>query len=572
MLLWHDSFEYANQTRFSAAYPTQVNWTSSGDWIQTSAVSASLTLPGTVTSSRAFVGFRLRMPTLPSADGTLLTFRTGGGTQLVRVRVQPVGGQIRLLFTSGDLRKTLLRTGAFSAADTYLEIECLFSSAGVITVRLNGIEFARAENVDTLQGSVFGWGQTRFESAGNGSLTRISDLYFGDGSGGFSFLGPVRAVRLFPARLRSTQWAPDMVSKRRLIVIAGQSNVNGRGVLSPYTGAGRSPNELVRAWDGNAWVNLAAGVGSLFPGGSWALEMMLGERIAALHEAGYSGDGIPATDVRIFRFGVDSSFVYPIAYGAFTWHPSVVGNRSDAMLAELNDAVTAAGGWGSIDHVHLVWYQGESEASNLITSFEQGVREYVQRTNEVLSYLTTAFLAPFSVTRIAMQLGLPAESFPYIKEIRGFQTRGTILGDVIDPGMLPLGPDNIHMSEHGQDILGSWVFQRWFETQDFAYQIKELFYNDESLLGEAFSCAATGTMTFEQTPELLSNLSAGTVLSISPRMLISSDTIDSVTYTIGDVALPALTIPVVSEWSFQTQVFATKASPEQVSGDITVQT
>jgi len=278
------------------------------------------------------------------------------------------------------------------------------------------------------------------------------------------------------------------VAAKRLVVLAGQSNMLGRNV----TGAGnwRSPNPKCRILDfvtGYPGVVQFADLVALQNSGGdlsdppavgfCGPEMQFAERVAQFGESGGLVDG---SEVCLVKAGKSGSFVYPWQ-ADLCWNPAVVHNLYDgfrasprpALLGLIDAAVAALGGWLQVSQVDFFWYQGESDAL-----YAESARMYRLHLDALIAAVR-ADLAPasrlhFHIVRLhrGMQRG-PAPGAGgvwFLDEIRRVQeafVAENADARLVDIDGAEIAWDRLHMTDVGYDTIGDELFGSWLQTQTF---------------------------------------------------------------------------------------------------------
>jgi len=261
--------------------------------------------------------------------------------------------------------------------------------------------------------------------------------------------------------LTSQEIADDYLAKAHLVIMAGQSNMNGRGSLAEpgYVPRWKS-HSTVRIWDNqtdpHSWTLLVPGDNTdhfFNPENTtetWGAEMQFAHLVGA-HDI---------NNVYILKMASDASLVFhwPGAEINNTWHPQ--GNRLFPQAAHaLRQAVGALGGWNNIEKVSFFWYQGESEALYPpLTQF------YAQHTQEVLDGFAGLVQVPLTFYRVMIHEDTDP-IFPNVDQIREMQMYGELPGTLINIDDAPLLPDGVHLNSIGCDMLGTEMFRKWYGDQ-----------------------------------------------------------------------------------------------------------
>ena len=594
MILWHDSLYYRSSTQLSLVYPaiSGCTVTASHEQITKRSVGISgnsLLSPPAIASTNlgaetAFIGFRLGVTAMPAGVGPLLKLRSSGGVVLATVQVFTSGpSKLRLQVMSGEGVRLLARSPEIDIGTSFLYVELKIKTAvnGIVELRVNGNRIALAENVDVLLGSFSPWEHVIFTTDGNSGSLKISDLYIADGSGEQDFLGPVNSTRLFPAKETEMGWAPSLRSKKYLIVLGGQSNVNGRGSISPYTASPPSPNSKVFLFYptvgppySGIFSDVIAGIGAhpfdnpTAPTLYWSFEMSLAEEIANFYAL---SDDPARTEVYIVRLGKDASSIIPLPDPNDTWHPSVPNSLSIRGMQILDAAAAAVGGWSAFDEVDFFWYQGESEAL-AAAILPAGILNFVPWTLDVFGYFEAAIGKPVNWHRMLVQTEMLAV-FTHLQEVRAQQRSPLLPGPYIETADLPIGPDGVHMSEDGQVELGRRAFASWKSVRNFADNLKDFLglpAEDSWLAPHWVGAASAGaSCSFVQAPELKADLMHTPVIALNNKMRRESGADGKrLQMTVGDVSLPVIVLDNASAWTFKYLQLEAVAVPEQVTGEL----
>lgn len=156
--------------------------------------------------------------------------------------------------------------------------------------------------------------------------------------------------------------AGDYGSQKNLVILAGQSNMNGRG------SAARTKIDGIYYWD----LNSSSFNPTVIPKANTSVEPNLLTGAAPNYGTLYWGPELKFIDrlkqnklfnTYIFKFAADNSTVVD-RKGQGTWCPSATGNAAIYPKFEkaLDAAISALGGFTEINNISLIWSQGESEA------------------------------------------------------------------------------------------------------------------------------------------------------------------------------------------------------------------
>ena len=156
----------------------------------------------------------------------------------------------------------------------------------------------------------------------------------------------------------------DYGSQKNLVILAGQSNINGRG-----SGV-RQRIDGIYYWD----LNSSSFIPSVIPKVNTVVEPNLigGPSVAPTYGNSYWGPELKFIErlkqnklfnTYVFKFAADNSTVVN-RVGQGTWCPSATGNGAIYPKFEkaLDAAISSLGGFTEINSISLIWSQGESEA------------------------------------------------------------------------------------------------------------------------------------------------------------------------------------------------------------------
>lgn len=600
-LLWNDSLTYSSADFLAKSYPVSSGFSVAAGHpraLSKSSLKSSvgtLSLPGAPTSDTAVLGFFMKVSAKPAGFTDLISFKSAGGTALVKIQIGPgsTSDTVALRAVTGDATSEILLSDDIKLVNhwSFIEWKILFGNSGYAELHVDGNINGRYENQDTSGPADLTWASVSINPSNPAVDCFFAELYFGDTSNGFNFLGPCTSTRVFPGKASKWGWAPSPPSKKRLVILAGQSNINGRGQL-PYTRSARNPNNSVRVWNNVAqvWQPMQAGIGSHpFYGPAntvWSFEMSFADQIASLFELSEPGAD---SNVHVIRLGADAAAVSNIPpewilAGQPSWYPDIQYLGIDLSLSNrlfdviLPPAIAALGGWSEIEKVDIVWYQGESEAS-LLQGF---MHEFVQSTNTVFDYFESRIPLPVTWHRIMCQrLGWrdgSSKLFPKIDEVRNLQ-RGNyhFRGNWIDTAEYGFWNDGVHMSEEGCHRLGLKVFESWLEAQGFTDRVKNYYFGGPLSPGDDYHAVSPGALdigqgvvAYDQVPELQQDLVNSLVAGISCKLLVESDEAASVGVSLGGSALPTVSVGIDSPWTFRFSVRSGFSAPESAAGSMEI--
>lgn len=565
MLLWHDSLDYRSAVFGAARYLTFSGFLINGEHPQSGRRSlatltgstSTLTYQAQSAGETCIVGFLFWASIHPGAY-PVFSVRTIGGSIQVRVNAVNRGGKTAFRFFRGNQERFLIESSPIDVSTpTYLEFVVKVGGSGSVALRVNGVEDVRAENVNTEFIPSVGWGQVMISPAasGLGSFCRIADLYIADATGS-SFnkpLGPVIGSKLFPGASvdEPSSFSPMPGGKYRLVVMAGQSNNNGRAVLDvDALGSFRSPNPKLLIWENHlgatTWSPVEAGVntyGFFLPiprPAYYGPEMRFAERLAQLYE-GAGETAVP--NVRLLKLAQDASLIPPFPGNpTFSWAPSQAGSLFHLSVAEVNAAVATLGGWGNIEHIDWFWYQGETEA---IT--HEGPPIYAALNTDLFNQLAASFPVPVNFTRVRIhpKTGLP---FVFKHELRLAQTNPMIPGIMVNVDEYPLQEDGIHLTPRGYNALGDIYFEVWKKNQLMAEAVKDYYYVTAPD-SEFVSGASAKSWQVIKVPELQVNLAHAPAVSVSHRLHAECVSASTLRLKVGDLQLPDIPMSVSTQWT-----------------------
>ena len=596
MLLRHDSLEYA--TNYLAdAFPGSTGLLVGGAYEKsgrTCLFSSNGVLPvqlPTPQDTTCVVGFLLKVETASTPlDGTtLVDFLSQGGSLKLKARMVTGSAGYRLVFETADGGSRIL-SGPELPYNTwhYLEIRVVFAvSQGSIVLRVNGTETSRAENATTDPNIFIGWGGITFYLQATPAVFRIADLYVCDGSGSErtyrTFIGKTMGRRLAPFTLRpeSFGWGPtpSLGGKYRLVVMLGQSNMQGLGLMPPESPASwRSTNPFLPIWNklSGAFEPLQAGVNSasiFTTNPRWGMEMMFAERLAQMLEA--SGSSPTTSNFRLVKAAQDGSTVMPQdpLVSFITWDPGTTNSLYIQTVAELQLAVASLGGASAIEQIDYVWFQGETEG---ILSLGIGTYpgEYFSQTISILLGFYSLFPAPSNLHIVQIHKSIP-EQYPGGVVVRA---RQRILKDAVPSGSFldidyaSTGSDRLHLDEKSLNNIGEQLFSAWLPYQQFAdYWKDEYFFasTDSKWIG---SNSAGKSVSMEQVSSFLLDMVHAPVLAASSKVYAGSTSDGkSLKVTVGKSTVSSTLLSNASEFTAIRSGGALMALPEDMSGFLSLE-
>lgn len=396
----------------------------------------------------------------------------------------------------------------------YAELKINFNSNGSVEWRIGGSrEFFVTGPTDA--STPLNWNKVRFLCPNNMTV-QLADIYILNtdniltDSKYANFLGPISCSTLIPD---SSRWSgpSDWVirpsgTKYRMVVLAGQSNMNGYTLApSPVPAGVTSPNPYVLIWDrisGFAgtpnFQSLTVGFNNNnhfnAPAGSFfGPEMAFADSISDYYRKLTSTT--PPVSTVFVKCAQPNSSLYPNSAAArYTWARedlsvppvAIAGNLTNGTPTSLiGDMAAAAGGLGgfqNIQRIDFFWYQGETDA---LYSFSAS--SYIVNLYNFLEYvrLSVAAVAPtveikFYVVRIHKDLSTAA--FPFRDTIRNWQNVLTYLFpqfQQITIDEIPISTvDYTHFDGAGYTAIGRKLFSAWIANQN---EIEEI--DDQSTTG-----------------------------------------------------------------------------------------
>lgn len=230
-----------------------------------------------------------------------------------------------------------------------------------------------------------------------------------------------------------------------VVVFAGQSNINGRGV-SPRT---LTDGHII--WVDRKWANMTPGVNTcdaFLPKPS--RRNFWGPEVAFSKLAG--GKGVK---LAVVKLASDASYVVPVSAIGNNWNPSLANNLTELAVRQISEAISTLD--APVLSSTLVWYQGESEAmwDVLVPLFEVGTASTV---NTLMAVMPKPHLIRVAIHGATV---FPPPAQPAVRKIQGTQQSSPLGGSLISVDDLTLFPDNIHLNESSLDQLGIRIFEKW---------------------------------------------------------------------------------------------------------------
>lgn len=234
------------------------------------------------------------------------------------------------------------------------------------------------------------------------------------------------------------------VNAARLVIIAGQSNADGRAAMSDLPSQYQGTFNKVKMWNGSGFVSLNADSlnNNQYPNKSnqWGAEMSFLVELAAA-----TGD-----TVYCVKYAIGSTCLAKKTT-AIDWSTSSTGEYFDGIVSHINTAKSAIPGSYTLDGVF--WYQGECDGVSVTDA-----RAYKINITSFYSTLKTRISEPnlkFFITRIKNVT--PHGSALYSETVRFYQLRWA-LSDVnaysVSVDSLGVQSDYTHLSAQGYIDLG----------------------------------------------------------------------------------------------------------------------
>lgn len=242
--------------------------------------------------------------------------------------------------------------------------------------------------------------------------------------------------------------APPVAAAYHVVLLAGQSNMNGRGTSTKP----QSTGSLI--WKDTAWELVTPGVNTcdqFLP--VLQRRSLWGPEVEFVAQADAIG-----TPIAIIKLASDASYVSPYPGIGNNWHPSQPGSLSVIASNVVSAALVTLPGVAL--SYSVVWYQGESEAM-----WQALVPGFAAATHDVIDLLNMSFPSKPSLIRVAIHSGTiftaPPAS-PAVEKVQALQIHDTTFGGgIVQVDDLTLLADNIHLDEASIDALGRRLFKQW---------------------------------------------------------------------------------------------------------------
>lgn len=285
------------------------------------------------------------------------------------------------------------------------------------------------------------------------------------GSFHYNFQGSLDEIHVVPGALAASQVQalyddekPDenppvsMVSRLRILLIAGQSNADGRAVVSGLPPGLQSPQNDVDFYyktEGNT-----AALTTLRPGLSetsqFGPEILLGRRFADLHS---SESGTRVVLIKYANGGTSLSSDWKAGGDATT-----AGDGPEYVIFQQTvgsglAALAAAHPSAAIELDAMVWMQGESDTNSLAAA-----NAYQTNLTDLIADLRATYGArlPFVIGRLSdRQTANNATGMAIIQTAQDAVAASDPLAEIIDTNGFTLKGDNLHFDANGQQSLGS---------------------------------------------------------------------------------------------------------------------
>lgn len=285
------------------------------------------------------------------------------------------------------------------------------------------------------------------------------------GSFHYNFQGSLDEIHVIPGALTANQVLalyddekPDApppvstVSRLRILLIAGQSNADGRAVVSGLPAQLQSPQDDVDFFyktEGNT-----AALTTLRPGltetSQFGPEILLGRRFADLHSSE------PGTRVALIKYANGGTSLYS------DWKAggdaSATGDGPEYAIFQQTvtsglAALAAAHPSASIEIDAMVWMQGESDTNSLTQA-----NAYQSNLANLIADLRATYGAtlPFIIGRLSDgQTANDATGMDIIQAAQDAVAATDPLTEIINTNAFSLKGDNLHFDANGQQSLGS---------------------------------------------------------------------------------------------------------------------
>lgn len=458
----------------------------------------------TNTDPTAILGFAYRLNRISDVTRQPVLSFYSNTTEQVRVLATVTGGTHLFEFCrveSGTVVSVLGATAAYPNSQwRYSEMRVNFALGGGIEWRVGGSKEMLMSGA-TDSSTPLGWNKIRFACPANMTL-QLADIYLLNEANSVTdpkyakFLGPISCSTLIPDASRwlgPSEWTlrPNG-TKYRMVVLAGQSNMNGYSTaLGPVPTGVTSPNTYVQIWDRISGLAGTPNFQSLIlgtnnnnafaaPAGNFfGPEMSFADSISDYYTK--LASATPPVSTVMVKCAKNNTTLYPNPTGNMTWDPATPGNLYNGgttnLVNDIAGASIALGGFGNVQRIDFFWYQGESDA---LASF--AAQPYIVNLYNFLETirLTLAAAAPntevkFYVVRIHKDL--TTSVFPFRDMIRNWQNVLVYLFpqfELIDIDDVPISTtDYTHFDGAGYTAIGRKLFAAWVRNQNEIEEIDD---------------------------------------------------------------------------------------------------
>ncbi len=237
---------------------------------------------------------------------------------------------------------------------------------------------------------------------------------------------------------------PLPLAAQRVFVLAGQSNMLGRGDSADLSAPYDSPQSDIRYWTGSRWADLAPGTGV---GSAHGPELSLGRSLAD-----HFGESIYF--VKHAEGG--SSLAPNLSNPAKSWDPDT-GLLYGALKTKVTDALDNLGSSARVEG--FFWMQGEADSKD-----QSDANAYLQNFENLIDLARTDFDAPDMAVVLGRVNGTlypsatHGDKYQYLSTVRAAQEQAAT--DIsrtawVDTDTFALNDDDLHFSSAGQIALGN---------------------------------------------------------------------------------------------------------------------